>query len=340
MITPMTQTSLAAPFRWSDPHTWPWVVWVWLAFLAAGWLRPAWQWMQRRRAESWPTTAGTIESVSLGEAKRNFFSPTPARKAEPFVVELGYSYWAMGQSATGMYRRGFSSNEEAWEFQQDLKGKPIAIRYNPNKPAQSVLSESSLETLLQTRPQRAVSEYFASVGKLSLSPLARNFLWVFVILAAGGFAVSVWFHLSALAGRWSPPEEILAILNPGIFVVCIPAILVVSWKVDSSRQKEYLKIGLKGAPDWMRYLVDGFLVYAVLYLPFSWFQALNHSGSGASSWGARGASANSMAFYFTAFAILYTAVITANPERRCANGHFVPERANSCTICGKPVVPS
>jgi len=26
----------AAPIRWADPRTWPWVVWVWLAMLFSG----------------------------------------------------------------------------------------------------------------------------------------------------------------------------------------------------------------------------------------------------------------------------------------------------------------
>jgi hypothetical protein len=47
-----TLTLAAAPFRWADPATWPWVVWVWLAILLAWCAKPLWRWFQRQRARS------------------------------------------------------------------------------------------------------------------------------------------------------------------------------------------------------------------------------------------------------------------------------------------------
>src|SRR5215472_7025656 len=65
------------PFRWTDPHSWPWIVYVWLAFLFVGWLKPFWQWLQRGQAKSWPTASGRIESATLAEPKRFSWPHTP-----------------------------------------------------------------------------------------------------------------------------------------------------------------------------------------------------------------------------------------------------------------------
>jgi len=55
------------PFRWTDPSTWPWIVYVWLALILVGWLKPAWRWMHRQRTSSWPTASGQIEYASVTE---------------------------------------------------------------------------------------------------------------------------------------------------------------------------------------------------------------------------------------------------------------------------------
>ena len=133
---------LANPFRWADPHTWPWTIYVWLAFLADGQLRPLWRWIHRNRAESWPIASGQIESLTVSESKRSFVLSTPRGNSPKIVVERGYSYSVAGNVETGTYKRDFST-EEALEFQRDLKGKPVAVHYNPNKPSKSTLSEPS-----------------------------------------------------------------------------------------------------------------------------------------------------------------------------------------------------
>jgi hypothetical protein len=107
--------------------------------------------MQRNRAESWPIATGQIESASIAESKSKFFSSTPRGNSPTIVVELGYSYSVAGNVDGGIYKRDFATDEEALEFQRDLKGRPVAVHYNPSKPSKSRLSESSIETVLQTR---------------------------------------------------------------------------------------------------------------------------------------------------------------------------------------------
>jgi hypothetical protein len=122
------------------------------------------------------------------------------------VVKLGYSYSVAGNVETGTYERDFSTDEEALEFQRDLKGKPAAVYYNPNKPSKSTLSEPSIEALLRARPPKTSTDYTLSAPKSSLPALVRHFLWVFIILAFVGLVASVWVDLGAVMGRRVVPE--------------------------------------------------------------------------------------------------------------------------------------
>src|SRR5580693_6771511 len=63
----------AAPFRWTDPTTWPWIIYLRLAVLVGGWLLRWWRWLKRRRAAGWPIADGRIESTEV--TKPNFHSP-------------------------------------------------------------------------------------------------------------------------------------------------------------------------------------------------------------------------------------------------------------------------
>jgi hypothetical protein len=330
---------LASPFRWADPRTWPWMVYVWLALFAAGWLKPLWRWLQRNRAKNWPTTTGQIESVSVGESKRFFLSLTQRGSSPAYVAELGYSYSVAGNVEAGLYKREFSTEGEAWDFLRDLKGKPVAVQYNPNKPSTSTLWEPSIETLLQARAPRPAAEMFSSVSAKSISPLLGRFLWVFVVLSAVGLVVSLWVHLGAVTGRRVAPEAFFWILHMGIFVVWLPALFVANQHVGNLRRKDFWKVVLQGSPDWMRYMVYGFAGYAILSsVPF-WFQAPTGGGGAnppAIIW--RGFSGHWMAFYSAALAVLYSAAKEKENVRRCVNGHPVPPSANFCPRCGQSIM--
>ena len=134
-------------FRWTDPSTWPWIIYVWLAILLLNCVKPLWRWIQRYRANRWPTTTGEIQSTSLSQVKKTFFSP--AYRSPAFVAELGYSYSAAGQAATGVYRRNFGIEAEAMDFLRDLKGKPVIVHFNPDRPQRSSLTEDAVAALLR-----------------------------------------------------------------------------------------------------------------------------------------------------------------------------------------------
>jgi hypothetical protein len=88
-----------------------------------GWVKPLWRRFQRNRVSSWPTATGQIESISVSEAKRSFFSASQRGSSPSYVAKLDYSYSIGGNLETGFYKREFGTEEEASEFVRDLKGK-------------------------------------------------------------------------------------------------------------------------------------------------------------------------------------------------------------------------
>src|SRR5260370_18094520 len=149
----------AAPFRWTDPATWPWMFYVWLAFIFAGGSFRVWRWLRRKRAAGWPVADGRIESVDVSKPTFSFTT-----KRGYYVAELGYSYSIAGTTNSGHYRREFPTEREADEFVRDLQGKAVVVRYNPNKPSSSLLLQPDIEAFLPNpAPPPPVSHPLASL---------------------------------------------------------------------------------------------------------------------------------------------------------------------------------
>jgi hypothetical protein len=66
------------------------MIWFWLAIMLAGWSIPAWRWLKRRKATTWPIADGRIESVEVSKPTFSFTT-----KRGYYVAELG-----MGGSLT------------------------------------------------------------------------------------------------------------------------------------------------------------------------------------------------------------------------------------------------
>jgi hypothetical protein len=319
-----------APFRWTDPATWPWIVYLWLAFILAGWLVPLWRWFQRKRAAGWPIADGRIESVEVNKPR---FSFTTTRGY--YVAELGYSYSVAGTLSSGRYKREFPTEQEADEFVRDLQDKAVIVHYDPGKPSSSALLAPDIEVVLQNRAPSPIPDFRPAN---TIPNWIRPFLWVFILLSALGLVVSVWIHLGAVMGRRVAPEAFMWILGFGIFVVWFPAFIVAQRLVGNTNRKDFWKAILKGSPDWMRYAVYAFLGYAVVNFLFFVSKAPS-GGSGnppVSVW--RMFSGHWMAFYSAALAILYSAARTAETALRCVNGHLASPNATYCTRCGQPVL--
>jgi len=322
----------AMPFRWTDPATWPWMVYVWVAFILIGWMVPLWRWLQRRRASGWPITDGRIESVDVDKPSFSFTT-----KRGYYVAELGYSYSVAGALLSGGYKREFPTQQEADEFVRDLKDKAVALHYNPDKPSSSALLDPDIEAVLKHRaPAQDPDSLFVANA---VPDWIRPFLWVFVLLSAIGLVVSLWVHLGAVTGKRVAPGAFFVMLHVGIFVVWIPAVLVAQRLVGNTNRKDFWKVVLKGAPVWMRYTVYAFFAYA--FVNFLLFMGgAPSSGSGMnpppSVW--RGFSGHWMVFYSAAFAILYSAANTVGTSPRCPNGHSASLNAVYCERCGQSVV--
>jgi hypothetical protein len=146
--------SAFAPFPWLSPSTWSWFTWLWLALFVGGFLQQAWRWVQRKRAEGWPTVQGHIEGATV-RRKEQFpisFSRTPRGRVPAFIAELSYWYSIQGERYWGFYKREFGSEEEGWEFVRDLKDKSIAVSYSSRDHAKSTLSDEAVNMLLKMRP--------------------------------------------------------------------------------------------------------------------------------------------------------------------------------------------
>lgn len=302
-------TLLDAPFRWAEPRTWPWIFYVWFAFILAGWMKPLWLWLRREQAKSWPTASARIDSATAAEPKRFLGLTLKADRSRTYDIVLSYSYTLSGDSFHGTYKQSFGSESEAMEFLRGLQGQTVPVQYHPNKPARSVLLESTVEALLRNRPPVPDSGN-APPWTDSLPFWLKPFVGLFALLAIVGLILSIWVHVGALLGRQVAPDSFFWALHIGIFVVFFPAILVAQKRVGSASRKDFWKVVTKGSPDGLRYLLYFFFAYAFVNFFISFFPLFpagdsNHQNP-ALQW--RGFSGHWMVFYYASFIILSSAL--------------------------------
>jgi len=291
-----------APFRWTDPHTWPWLFYVWAAFLLFGLLKPAWVWFRREQAKSWPTASARIDSAHIAGPKR--FLSLALRRTNTLDAILAYSFHLSGQEFRGEYRRTFDSEPEAHEFLRDLQGQHVPVQYDPDKPARSALLEETVETLLRNRPPapNAAPDFLPSWLRPLLGPL--------LLLSLVGMVFSLWIHIGALLGRHVAPESLFWCLHIGIFAVFGPAVFIAQKRVGGMNRKDFWKRVTRGAPDGFRYTLYLLFLYVFVssipsflhappgVLPARQYPALPDAREFSSIW---------MVFYWSAFVILYSA---------------------------------
>jgi len=313
------------------------MIYVWLAILLLNCVKPFWRWIQRYRANRWPTTTGEIRSTSLSQAKKTFFSP--AYQSPAFVAELGYSYSAAGQAAAGSYRRNFGIEAEALDFLRDLKGKPVTVHFNSDRPLQSSLTEDSVAALLRLQPPRPPGDLLLYASANAMPDWIRPFLRPLMGLSAIGLICSLFVHLGSLTGHLEAPTSVFVLLHMGIFVVWFPAVLMTQRGISSSKGKDFWRVALRGAPEWMRYVVYGFFGYAMVNFLFFFQSPVSGKNSGTNppdlAW--RGFSGHWMAFYSTALALFYSAWKADQVTPRCTNRHALVPGALFCTRCGQSV---
>jgi hypothetical protein len=228
-----------------------------------------------------------------------------------------------------------TTEEDAREFVRGLEDKVVIVQYNPAKPATSTLAETALRELQSARPPVPADLYVDP--QRTIPSWAMPFLCFFAGLALLGFFLSLYVHVGSILGQkitymaWG--------LHIGIFVVWFPAVLVAQRRVKNTRRKDFWKIALKGAPEWMRYCIYLFLGYAVFnFAIFLLIGPLKNSGKApiAGAVEFRGFSGHWMAFYSAAFGLLYAAALKPGPK--CINGHMMASEDVTCSICGQPAV--
>ncbi len=300
-----------APFRWAEPNTWPWFLYIWLAFFLGGWLLPLWRWLQREQAKSWPTTTGRIDSAYIAEPTRFLGLTLQSNRSRSYDAVLEYSYTLSGDTLRAKYKRSFGSEREAQDFLRDLEGQTVTVQYNSNHPARSVLLEATVETLLRNRPPLPDSgdAYWVDSLPSWLKPLVGFFAFLSLI----GLLLSIWVHVGALLGRRVAPDYFFALLHVGIFVVFFPAILVAQKRVGSTNRKDFWKVVTKGSPDGLRYLLYFFFAYAFVNFFIFILQAppgtVPKGQNPALEW--RGFSGHWMVFYCASFVILSSALYSS-----------------------------
>ena len=116
--------AIGAPIRWSDPTTWPWIFYVWIAIVIAANSAGISRWVRRRRAQGWPTAEGRIESTSVYR-RTGFWKGFNNRT--PFVATLRYSYSLDGQNLSGVFMRKFGTEAEGMEFVRSLEASHVVV---------------------------------------------------------------------------------------------------------------------------------------------------------------------------------------------------------------------
>ena len=158
------------------------------------------------------------------------------------------------------------------------------------------------------------------------------------LLAAVGFAAMLVVHLVSLFGDTYLFQRTIAVLGPGVFVVCLPTIFVMNRLTRDVKQKDLWRAALRGCPRWMYRTVWGIFMYC--WAGFFVLPLLYGGGMDLAANKARVMSGALLIFYLIPLAVMYSAthVDPFDGSRRCLNGHRVSPLANFCEECGAPVV--
>ena len=93
------------------------------------------QWRRFRGWQSWPLAQGHVEESTSREVR--------TRNSHYWVVEVAYSYEISGQFYSGRFTRDFFHERDASEFETQMRGRNVLIRYNPQAVERSRLDSAS-----------------------------------------------------------------------------------------------------------------------------------------------------------------------------------------------------
>jgi hypothetical protein len=95
--------------------------------------RKWWQRVRENRAAMWPSAPGEVQSAKVKKTQHGCF------------VDVGYRYYARSEYRFGKYRRHFRKKAAAQAFADAIRGRSIQVRYQEDKPGESVLLEQDLQ---------------------------------------------------------------------------------------------------------------------------------------------------------------------------------------------------
>jgi len=296
-------------FRWTDPHTWPGFVWVWAGFLVLGWIVPLWKWFRRDRAKSWPSASGFVESIGEPEQRR-FLGLTMPQNSSQGIIEIQYSYSALGQSFRGSHKLDNSAKFNPDEFTNRLVRSPVLVQYHPEKPSISLLLDSSIEALLRQAPPPSQEEEHRLRGAREIPAIYRPWLQPLMYLALAGFLISLCINIACVLRKQMPLDAPFFLMHLGIFVVFFPAILTAQKMVGNTNRRGFWKAVMKNVPEAVSYLFYVIFAYSWLTGFYSFFNGAPANGhrstlSSGSEWLVF--SGIWMDFYYASFAIFLSA---------------------------------
>lgn len=148
-------------------------------------------------------------------------------------------------------------------------------------------------------------------------------LFPMVLLSIGGFVASLLVHVLALLGRpnLNPFSAQTWLLHPGVFVVCLPAMLIGQrLSRGATTRTEMLNATLRGCPGWVKNGAYVLFAYAVInFLLFALQTTSYPRHELPEAVRLRGFSGHWMAFYYMSAAVLYS-FITLDIEGRVSAG--------------------
>jgi hypothetical protein len=124
---------------------------------------------------------------------------------------------------------------------------------------------------------------------------------------------------------------------PGLFVVWLPTVLIMSRLTRDFKQKDIWRAALRGCPEWMRKAQSALVCYA--WIGFFAYPFIYGGGMALPVNKARSMTAVLLMFYSVATTVLYSATQYQrfDATRFCENGHRVSAMAKYCEECGAPV---
>jgi hypothetical protein len=131
--------------------------------------------------------------------------------------------------------------------------------------------------------------------------MGRFFAKVLFALAGAGLALSSGIHITALLGRPNPFGIAVFGLHAALFCVFGLAVALSRWSLQTRSRGEFRRRALLGCPRWMRFTMNGLIVYGIICL----FRTMNSPAD------LLGFSALWMALYSNAMALMLAYMNTA-----------------------------